>query len=197
MAGRIFNKVSGHCITKVNNTSRQQTARRIKALRLMRRDMEAMYDTARGMSSALFSLCIIPTFILKRKGIILELYNFPAEIIFQIVQVLPPIYKQKVKSNKHRGAMKNAVFWDVVPCRYCRKRRFGGMCCIRPQRRRNLLARDRAISWEPTVIAIPSSRILSSLKMEATRSSHDTYTALHPHSQSHRRENLKCYTGER
>jgi hypothetical protein len=23
--------------------------------------------------------------------------------------------------------MKNAVFWDVAPCRYCVNRRFGGM----------------------------------------------------------------------
>jgi hypothetical protein len=29
--------------------------------------------------------------------------------------------------------MKNAIFWDVVLCRYCVNRRFGGMYCLHLQ----------------------------------------------------------------
>jgi hypothetical protein len=33
--------------------------------------------------------------------------------------------------------MKNAVFWDVVPCRFIKNRRFGGTCRLHLHGRRN------------------------------------------------------------
>jgi hypothetical protein len=39
--------------------------------------------------------------------------------------------------------MKNAVFWDVAPCRYCVERRFGGPYRLHLQGIRNPRARNQ------------------------------------------------------
>jgi hypothetical protein len=39
--------------------------------------------------------------------------------------------------------MKNTIFWDVVPCRSCVNRRFGGMFRLCLQGIRNLQARNQ------------------------------------------------------
>jgi hypothetical protein len=62
--------------------------------------------------------------------------------------------------------MKNAVFWDVAPCRYCVNRRFGGTYCLLLQ----------GISEEPVwaggwAHAGSSFANFSTLNMEAIRSS--------------------------
>jgi hypothetical protein len=87
--------------------------------------------------------------------------------------------------------MKNAVFWDVAPCRSCVNRRFGGTYRLHLQGRKCRL--------QPPAHAGSSHSDFSTLKMEAIRSSetsvHTRYTRrnipedgiLH----SHRRENLK------
>jgi hypothetical protein len=64
--------------------------------------------------------------------------------------------------------MKNAVFWDVAPCRSCVNRRFGG-----------------TYRQVPSAHAGSSFADFSTLKMEATRSSDSSvnnkiYTAPHP-----------------
>jgi hypothetical protein len=55
--------------------------------------------------------------------------------------------------------MKNAVFWDVVPCGYCVNRRFGGAYRLHHQDLNHLIT------------LIPRSRISYTLKMEAIGSS--------------------------
>jgi hypothetical protein len=83
------------------------------------------------------------------------------------------------------GNMKNAVFWDVAPCRSCVNRRFGGTYS----------------SLQPPAHAISSDADFSTLKMEAIRSSKTSVQTrptgghipeddiLH----SHRSENVKSY----
>jgi hypothetical protein len=82
--------------------------------------------------------------------------------------------------------LKNAVFWDVAPCRSCVNRRFGG---------------TYRLQIEATCSRWSSLTDFSSLKMEAIRSSE---TSVHTRSTrrhipedgilySHQRENLKSY----
>jgi hypothetical protein len=42
--------------------------------------------------------------------------------------------------------MKNAVFWDVTPCSYCKNRRFGGRFCLHHQDDKNQRTRNRVSS---------------------------------------------------
>jgi hypothetical protein len=44
-------------------------------------------------------------------------------------------------------AMKNAVFWDVVPCRSCVNRRFGGTYSLRLQGRKIRERRTSVSRW--------------------------------------------------
>jgi hypothetical protein len=93
----------------------------------------------------------------------------------------------------HRShILKNAVFWDMAPCRFCVNRRFGGTY------------RDRGSSMsrmQPPAQAGSSIADFSTLEMEAIRSSE---TSVHTKStwrhfpedsilHSHRSENLKSY----
>jgi hypothetical protein len=39
--------------------------------------------------------------------------------------------------------MKNAVFWDVVPCGFIINRRLGGTCCLHLQGKRNNARREK------------------------------------------------------
>jgi hypothetical protein len=41
--------------------------------------------------------------------------------------------------------LKNAVFWDVAPCASCKKRRFGEMCHLHFQGRKNTLAEGSSL----------------------------------------------------
>jgi hypothetical protein len=66
--------------------------------------------------------------------------------------------------------MKNAVFWDVAPCRYCVNRHFGGPYRLHSQGRRkkktSLLAPAHAGSSFADFLLLSST-----LKMEAIRAS--------------------------
>jgi hypothetical protein len=70
--------------------------------------------------------------------------------------------------------VKNAVFWDMTPCRSCVRNEIseGRVSLIfkvdRILERRKALAVGRQISW-PDANAVPRPRILSALKMEVTR----------------------------
>jgi hypothetical protein len=64
--------------------------------------------------------------------------------------------------------MKNAVFWDFTPCDSCKNRRFGGTHRLHHQNHKNRQARN--------MLAVTINR--STLR-----------------SNSHRRENVKSYTG--
>jgi hypothetical protein len=88
-----------------------------------------------------------------------------------------------------RISIKNAIFWDVTPCRSCVNRRVGGTYRLHLQGRK---IRERRTS---------SLADFFTLKMEAIRSSE---TSVHTRStrrhipedgilHSHRRENLKSY----
>jgi hypothetical protein len=96
--------------------------------------------------------------------------------------------------------MKNAVFWDVIPCGSCKKRHFGGKYRFHHQDDKNRRTR-KDVSLLHTGKVIPSSLILATLITEAISSSETSVlkTAtrcnmpqdgiLH----STRRENLKSY----
>jgi hypothetical protein len=92
---------------------------------------------------------------------------------------------------------KNAVFWDVAPCRSCVRRCFGGTYRLHLQGR-NI----RELCLQPSAHAGSSLGYFSTLKMETIRSSE---TSVHTRStrryipedgilHSHRCENLKSYT---
>jgi hypothetical protein len=51
-------------------------------------------------------------------------------------------YALKLLRNKD-VTMKNAVFWDVMPCRSCVNRRFGGTYRLHLQGRKNPRARNK------------------------------------------------------
>jgi hypothetical protein len=70
--------------------------------------------------------------------------------------------------------MKKAVFWDMVPCRYCVNRRFRGMY------RLHLQGRRKSASEEPAWASTNSNPIVRHIP---------EFCFLH----SHRRENLKSY----
>jgi hypothetical protein len=99
--------------------------------------------------------------------------------------------------------LKNGVFWDVTPCGCCKNRRSGETYRINHQGDKN-----RKTSFLRSILrllvtanAVPSLPILSTLMMEAIRSSETSIFTrtvrrnipgggfLH----SHRRENLKSY----
>jgi hypothetical protein len=89
--------------------------------------------------------------------------------------------------------IKNAVFWDVVPCRYCVNRRFRGTYGLHLHSRK---IRERGTRVSRWLLAD-----FSTLKMEAIRSSETSvYTICRRHHipedgilHSHRSENLKSY----
>jgi hypothetical protein len=104
--------------------------------------------------------------------------------------------KVKVTSN-----MKNAVLWDVGPCRYCVNRRFGGTYRLQLQGRK-IRERETSVSrWMQSAHGGFSLADFYTLKTEAKHSSKTSaYTRstrrhipedgiLH----IHRRENLKSY----
>jgi hypothetical protein len=92
--------------------------------------------------------------------------------------------------------MKNGVFWDVMSCGSCNKRRFGGNQRLHLQRGKNPSVRRLLITAN-----IPSSQILANVMLEAVRSAETSVLTratrrnipedgiLH----SHCRENLKSY----
>jgi hypothetical protein len=60
-------------------------------------------------------------------------------------------------------AMKNAVLWDVAPCRYCINRRFGGMYRLHLQVKEKRKIHERGISvsrWLQTRRHIPLDGII-------------------------------------
>jgi hypothetical protein len=69
--------------------------------------------------------------------------------------------------------MKNAVYWGVTPCGYCKNRRFGGTChiIIRVTRIDELRTTLAIISNRSTLRKNTSSPILVTLRMEAILSS--------------------------
>jgi hypothetical protein len=72
----------------------------------------------------------------------------------------------------------NAVFWDVAPCGCCYNRHFASI--FRVERTRELGTLAVTSNWSTLVTAnvVPSSLILSTLKMEAKRRFlHDLYGA--------------------
>jgi hypothetical protein len=102
--------------------------------------------------------------------------------------------------------MKKAVFWDVVPCRNCVKRRFGGTYRLHFQGRRQEEIRELCLlDWTQSVApALLVHSLISSsftLKMEAIRSSETLVNRISTRRHipedgflhSHRRENLKSY----
>jgi hypothetical protein len=75
--------------------------------------------------------------------------------------------------------MKNAVFWDLVSCGSCYKRRFGGKCRAHLQGRKNPRDRNNVSILTFTSNVVSSSKTLSTLKMEATYSS-ETLVLIRP-----------------
>jgi hypothetical protein len=65
--------------------------------------------------------------------------------------------------------MKNAVFWDVAPCRSCINQRFGGMYRLYLQGRKIPERVTSVSSWLKPVHAGFSLADCSTLKMEAIR----------------------------
>jgi hypothetical protein len=69
--------------------------------------------------------------------------------------------------------MKNAVFWDVTYCGSCKNRYFGGSYRLHPQgenNQRNVILRS-VVQLLATANVVPSSLFLSTLMLEAIRSS--------------------------
>jgi hypothetical protein len=62
--------------------------------------------------------------------------------------------------------MKNAVFWDVTPCGFCKNLRFGGTYRLHHQGDKNRRARNN-VNYQPKYVA----PILVTLMMEAILSS--------------------------
>jgi hypothetical protein len=98
--------------------------------------------------------------------------------------------------------MKNAVLWDVAPCRPCVNLRFGGTYRLHLQCRRiRKQGTGVSSSLQPPAHSDSSLADFSTLKMKAIRSSetsvHTSSTRRHiPEDcflHSHRRENLKSY----
>jgi hypothetical protein len=70
--------------------------------------------------------------------------------------------------------MKNAVFWDVTPCGFCKNRQFGGTYCLHHLRVTNRQARNNVSSVLRLLVTandVPSSPILITLMMEVIRCS--------------------------
>jgi hypothetical protein len=73
--------------------------------------------------------------------------------------------------NEYHLLSKNAVFWDVAPCRCCVNRRLGGTYRLQFQGRK-ILERGTSVSrLQPPAHAGTSLADFSTLKMEAIRSS--------------------------
>jgi hypothetical protein len=71
--------------------------------------------------------------------------------------------------------MKNAILWDVWPCGARKYRRFGGANHLHHQSDKNRPARNMSSALELIITAnVPSSPILSTLIMEAIRSSEES-----------------------
>jgi hypothetical protein len=58
-------------------------------------------------------------------------------IVFRRYITGVPDLKYMRETSYHHMALKNAVFWDVAPCRYFVNRRFGGTYCLHFQGIRN------------------------------------------------------------
>jgi hypothetical protein len=114
-------------------------------------------------------------------------------------------HSQTVSARKaERRRMKNAVFWDVAPCRSCVNLHFGGTYRLHLQDRK-IRKRGTSVSrLQPPAHAGSSLADFSILKMEAI------YFEMSVHTRStrrdipedgtlhiHRRENLKSYTERR
>jgi hypothetical protein len=89
--------------------------------------------------------------------------------------------------------MKNAVFWDVAPCRFCVNRRFGGTYFLLLWGRK---IRERGASCTNLLTLVPRSRIFvpcrwrrTFLRNVGSRSHIPENGILH----SHRRQKLKFY----
>jgi hypothetical protein len=68
--------------------------------------------------------------------------------------------------------MNNAVFWDVMPCDYCKIPRFGGMYHLHYQGEKNQQIFLRSmLHLLGTANIVPSSMILVTLMVEALGSS--------------------------
>jgi hypothetical protein len=76
--------------------------------------------------------------------------------------------------------MKNAVFWDVAPCRYFVNRRFGGMYRLHHQGKNPRVMMEAIHSSETSVNKISTRRHIPEVAI------------LH----IHRRENLKSHNDE-
>jgi hypothetical protein len=70
--------------------------------------------------------------------------------------------------------VKNAVFWDVTPCGSCKNQCFGGTYRLHHQGDKNRRARNNVLRLLLTVKVVPSSPIIITPIMEATRSSETT-----------------------
>jgi hypothetical protein len=77
---------------------------------------------------------------------------------FQQISKAVHFYHYKKKN------LKNAVFWDVAPCRSCVNRRFGGMYRLH-------LQGGKSLSLQPPAHAGSSLADFSTLKTEAIRAS--------------------------
>jgi hypothetical protein len=97
--------------------------------------------------------------------------------------------------------LKNAVYWDVTPCRSCKNGHFGGTYRHHHQGDKNQRTRNNVLQLLVAANVVPSSPIRVTLMMEAVRSSEMSVLTratwrniaeddiLH----GHRPENLKSY----
>jgi hypothetical protein len=93
--------------------------------------------------------------------------------------------------------MKNAVFWDVAPCRSCVNRRFGGTYRLHLHGRK---IRERGTILQPPAHAGSSLADFSTLKIDTflrNVGSHKIYTAPHPRRRHSSTNDLVSWGGVR
>jgi hypothetical protein len=113
----------------------------------------------------------------------------------------PSGVKTRGEFYKQMCCLKNAVYWDVMPCRSYVNRHFGGTYCLHLQGRKIRERGALGYRLQPSAHAGSSLADFSTLKMEAIRSSETSvYTRSTRHYipedgilHSHRREILKSY----
>jgi hypothetical protein len=82
-----------------------------------------------------------------------------------------PIYRLNVRTSREQTewiefevftavTMKNAVLWDVVPCRYCKYGRFEGKCRLYLQGRKNICERGQVLDISLLTNVPPNRRFL-------------------------------------